>query len=180
MGCVDPAGHGQGIILRSLCGGRADVAEDVVQEAARSLLERHADGKLEFESDAHGRNYFFGAVHNLAVTAGRKTQSGPRTGLGTGSEGDGPGAPEVVDTGPGPFELVAGDDEADHMDDDLRRAIAGLPEPERTILRQRYAEGLTFREIADSTHTAISTLHSRAESALAKIRKKLGKARRGA
>ena len=53
-------------------------------------------------------------------------------------------------------------------------------QPERTILRQRYAEGLTFREIADSTHTAISTLHSRAESALAKIRKKLGKARRGA
>lgn len=165
---------------RGLCGGRVEVAEDVVQEAARSLLERHADGKLELESGAHGRNYFFRAVHNLAVTAGRKAQSGPKTGLGTGSVDDFPGSPEVSDDAPGPFELVAGNDEASHLDEDLRRAIALLPEPERDILRLRYAEGRTFREIADSTHTAISTLHSRTESALAKIRKKLGKARRGA
>jgi len=52
----------------------------------------------------------------------------------------------------------------------LRRALAALPEEQRTVLELGYFEGLTSAEIADRIAAPIGTVKSRVAAALAKLR----------
>jgi RNA polymerase sigma-70 factor (ECF subfamily) len=155
-------------LARGLSGSEVE-AEDLVQEAARSILERAAEGALALESAEHARNYFFRSVHNLAVSSLRRS----------GRAGRAEGATPLFEArDPGPEELCLREDEGracERRDRELRAVLASLRETEQEVLRLRYVEGLTFREISERTHTAISTLQARVESALGKIRRKIGK-----
>lgn len=142
-----------------------DQAEDVVQEAARAVLERSASGAVRFETAEHARNYFLRAVHSRALDAVRTTGR-ERVTTSEGAEDREPASSEV----PPAFE----EHEArSHRTERLWRALENLRPAEREAVRMRYLEGLAYREIADRTGASISTLHTRVEAGLEKLRKRL-------
>ncbi len=148
-----------------------DLAEDIFQDAARSVIERTATGSLKFESPAHARNYLFRALHNLAITAATSPRS-------RSVQTDQNPAEVVLDTRPEPDQAMAETEESrahDQTLSTLTHALEALPQRDREALSLRFGEGLGFREMAQRTGLAISTLQSRVESALGKIRKKVGK-----
>jgi RNA polymerase sigma factor (sigma-70 family) len=53
----------------------------------------------------------------------------------------------------------------------LRSAILSLPDKDFEVLKYRYYAGLTFREISELLHLSISTLKSREDAAIRKIRR---------
>jgi RNA polymerase sigma factor (sigma-70 family) len=140
--------------------GDGDLANDLFQEAARTVFERASDGRVRFESNAHARNYLFKVLRNLAVDARRRPR--PVSGVEVGS---------LPDPAASPAERSA----RDGLDAEVRRAIRALRPAESDALRLRYLEGLSYRQIADRTGAAISTLQARVEAALAKIRTRVGK-----
>lgn len=56
----------------------------------------------------------------------------------------------------------------------VRRALAALPDDQRTVLALAYFEGLSSSEIAERIDTPIGTVKSRVAAALAKLRLGLG------
>lgn len=132
-------------------------AADLFQEAARAVCEFTQDGR-RFASPAHARNYLFKVIRNLAIDANRAPRS---------AELD----VEPTTTTVGGAQLA----ERRERGDALRRALADLPPTEREALNLRFDGGLSYREIADRTRTSVSTLQARVESALEKIRQRLGK-----
>ena len=54
---------------------------------------------------------------------------------------------------------------------DLHRMISYLPESQREVVRLRYFEGLSFKEIAEQTDTSINTTLGRVRYALINLRK---------
>jgi RNA polymerase sigma-70 factor (ECF subfamily) len=52
----------------------------------------------------------------------------------------------------------------------LRRALASLPEDQRTVLELGYFEGLSSTEIAERIDAPVGTVKSRVAAALAKLR----------
>lgn len=155
------------LALRLACGivQRADMAEDAVQEAVRAVLERTSKGEVRCASEAHARNYFLRAVHNHALNLQRVAeQSRARV-------------REVVSDEPG-FALGPSPEEREaevFLAARLGRALASLRPEERELVELRYLQGLTFKEIAARQGASISTLHSRVEAGLDKIRRHLGK-----
>lgn len=146
---------------------REELAEEVVQEAARSVVQRVGEGRVVFESQDHARNYFLRAVRNLAVSAARSEERSATVGL----------VEEPAASGSAPEEPALAREHSAELDQLWRRvdgALAGLARRERDALRMRYLEGASYREIAERTGTSISTLHSRVEAGLRKIRANIG------
>jgi RNA polymerase sigma factor (sigma-70 family) len=55
----------------------------------------------------------------------------------------------------------------------MRRALGRLRPDQREALGLRYLEGRSYREIAERLGVSISTLHSRVEASLEKLRERL-------
>jgi len=152
--------------------GNLDLAEDLVQEGFRSVWERSQEDGVVFSSEEHARNYLFRALHNLAVDAMRSPHR--RTGeLGEDQE-------RILDeSGPLPqLEAVEERELRAGMQREITAALHTLKPREEQVVRMRYGEGLRYREIAERTGDSISTLQGRVETALNKIRSKLGKGAR--
>jgi RNA polymerase sigma-70 factor (ECF subfamily) len=147
---------------------RHDVAEDLFQEAAHAVYERASRGRIDFQSSAHLRNYFFRTLKNLAVNVLRD----PR-GRTAAIEEMEPVAGRDVE----PLESLISTERTRGMarrDQAVKGALSMLKPLERQALHMRFHEGLGFREMANRTGCSISTLHSRVEAGLKKIRKKIG------
>lgn len=157
------------LAVRLACGvlEREELAEEVVQEAARSVVQRAGEGRVAFESQDHARNYFLRAVKNLAMSAVRREERSAEVGLVEEPAASG-AAPE------GPTLAREHSAELDRLWSRVDRALAGLAQRERDVLCMRYLEGASYREIAERTGTSISTLHSRVEAGLRKIRASIG------
>jgi RNA polymerase sigma-70 factor (ECF subfamily) len=78
-------------------------------------------------------------------------------------------ASSLPDTGAGPEELV----EARHVDPDVHRALAGLPNDYRTALIMCDIEGRSYAEIAESLGVKLGTVRSRIHRARARLRLEL-------
>jgi len=148
----------------------AHAGEDLFQEAARSVFERARDGKARFESTEHARNYFFRAIRNLAAERGRRASRAKTVDLDEASEADG-GTPDPLRV---LLSAESGGIRARRVAV-LASALETLEPASREALRLRYAEGLTYQEVSDRTGVALSTLQARVESALKRLRKKIGK-----
>jgi RNA polymerase sigma-70 factor (ECF subfamily) len=148
---------------------RADLGEDVVQDAARALFERAATGSASFESEEHARNYFLRAVHHRALDHLREAERGRVQSLEA--------SPEAQPAACDPLLALEEREARSRASERVRAALDSLRPAERELVRQRYLEGLAYREIAARTGAPISTLHSRVEAALARIRSRLGSER---
>lgn len=57
------------------------------------------------------------------------------------------------------------------LHEDVRRIIDALPEPQRDVLRMRFYQGMSFKEIAEATGTGINTALGRMRYAILNMRR---------
>ena len=144
----------------------ADRADDLAQEAARAVFERARAGEVTFRSRAHARNYFFRTLYHQAVDTRRRGGKEQSAAVG-----------ELAISEEAPWSGLASLEaarEAEGRRRLLQEALAGLGEAEQDALRLRFGEGLGYKEMADRTGKAISTLQARVEAAIKKLRQRIG------
>jgi RNA polymerase sigma-70 factor (ECF subfamily) len=130
--------------------------EDIVHSVVGAVLAR--DG-LEFESLTHVRNYVARAVLNRAI---QLRQRGLRS-----CEFD-----DEVSLDVSPFEQEAILERQEERSA-LRVAVAGLSRQDYEIIKLRFYSGLTFAEISTMLGMPVSTLKSREDAAIRRIRKSM-------
>ena len=118
------------------------------------------------------RNALLRAARNLAVSELRARGRRP---VVSGNE-----APEPLDPGPSADEALADAEERGALRTAVRDGLDELTETEREALEQRYRSGMTYREMAERSGTAISTLQARVQAGLEKLRRRIGNPERGA
>lgn len=76
------------------------------------------------------------------------------------------------------FDLISGNEEnieekliSDQIQHDLTRMLVFLPENQQEVIKLRFFDGLSFKEIADQTETSINTTLGRVRYALINLRK---------
>ena len=134
-----------------------DEAKDILHTILCSII---ADDKKEFDSVEHIRNYVARAILNRAVVsrkeAGRKiswTETLERL------------HPALNDS----------DEEGDSIRGAIRDGLRGLSDTAFQIIKLRFYSGLTFHEVSQMLNLPLSTVKSREEAALKKIRATLRK-----
>ncbi len=162
------------VALRFLAGltGSVDAAQDLYQDVVRAILE---SGKA-FSSLDHLRNYFFVSLRHAAVDFARRRRRAREVQLP--DDPDAPGSP----VSPGPEDSLCVEEELEAERARLARleaSMASLSGAERELLRQRFWERRTFREIQEATGVPISTLKSREDAVLRKLKKAVGKEEAG-
>ncbi len=129
-------------------------AEDILQGVMDSLLSRR---DVEFESLAHVRNYVARSVLNRA---GQAYQRGQRACAFDESHC------EEMDT----THDIAGLERKEERDA-LLSILQSMSEQDYRIVKLRFFSGLTFIEISEMLGSPVSTLKSREDAALKRIRK---------
>jgi RNA polymerase sigma-70 factor (ECF subfamily) len=129
-------------------------AQDIVHGVIASAL---VLDRSRFESLEHIRNYIARGVLNRSIQlhqrGGRCTEFTERTDL-----------------------MIADRSDEPNHDERLLRAVLiegleGLPKKDFEIVKLRFYGGLTFQEISDLLHLPVSTLKSREDSAMKKLRR---------
>lgn len=76
------------------------------------------------------------------------------------------------------FDLISGKEEnieerliSQQIQDDLTRMLVFLPQNQQEVIKLRFFDGLSFKEIADQTDTSINTTLGRVRYALINLRK---------
>jgi len=128
-------------------------AKDIVHTVIASILENPS---TEFESVTHVRNYVAKGVLNRSIQA---RQRGGRTGAWT----------EIAELRHAVEAKEPGIDEERRMRA-FREALLGLPKRDFEIIKMRFFTGLQFKEISKMLHRPVSTLKSREEAAIKRIR----------
>lgn len=129
-------------------------AEDIVHGVIASALSQPSK---EFQSLEHIRNYVSRGVINRVIQYRQRADRQVR--LAEIHE-----IAAAVKTDEGMHDL-------DRRREVLRRAILSLPDKNFEVLKYRYYSGLTFKEIGQLLHISISTLKSREDAAIRKIRR---------
>jgi len=146
--------------LRSLYGTayrmtrNAHDAEDLVQETCLRAV-RAFD---RYQPGTNIRAWLYTILHRVRTDALRRTGRTPQT-------------EELLDDGPG---VPPAQDALAHGQEDLERALAGLPEPFRVCVILRDVEDLSYREIAAALGVPIGTVMSRLYRGRAALRAALG------
>jgi RNA polymerase sigma factor (sigma-70 family) len=133
-------------------------AEDAVHAVLQSAMTRHGE---PFASLEHIRNYVAKSVVNRASQSHRRDDRAVRWD---------DHAETCASVSPSDVEME--DREQIRL---LRAALAGLSERDFEVLKLRYFSGLTFQQIGVFLGLSLSTVKSREEAALRRVRKALRK-----
>jgi RNA polymerase sigma-70 factor (ECF subfamily) len=144
-------------LVRQRAFGRTEVAEDIAQEAMPALITSIRDGRLTDPTKIGA--YLFRTCSNL-VTRWRNRQDRERP----------LGSTQRAATGGDPEELYIETETRDR----LMRAFEELSETDREILAQRFAQELSFAQIAENLGIAYANARQRARRAVARLRDRLG------
>ncbi|MBI4671738.1 MAG: sigma-70 family RNA polymerase sigma factor [Chloroflexi bacterium] len=143
--------------------GERSAAEEIVQEAFWRVWKRAPTFEL---GRGQFRPWLFGIVHNLAIDELRRRRVRPNT-ISTDAADD--ARLELPDS-----EMdVAATAFANVTREQVRRALAGLPAAQRSVIELAFFEGLTHQEIAAHLNEPVGTVHTRARLALQKLRQVL-------
>lgn len=149
--------HRQGLFTLALSITRqAQAAEDAVQEAFARLCKR------DRLADGDATAYTFATVRNMALDWVRSPQR-HRTGSDTIFE-----ITQATNTAPPDARTIA--DERDRL---VRDVVDGLPDDQREVLVMKLYAGLTFEQIAAALDEPLSTVSSRYQRTLDKLRTKI-------
>lgn len=142
----------------------ADDANDIVMDAFLKAWQAIP----RFGGRSSLRTWLYRITYNCAIDYLRSRQRRGEESLSSGSE-DG-GLREVADeTSRRPDEIVAGMELAEEM----ASALSLLPYEHRVTLELRYADGLSYLEIASATGVSVGTVMSRLFNGKRKLRKLL-------
>ena len=148
----------------------SDTAEDVVQVVMMTITKKLSDGDLSFADRLHLRNYFLRAVRNRATDVIKDREKWAR---------DSEGVLSTVSSGvEDPLQSLITNEEVGENErrmDGLVQSLRALKKKEREVILLRFMRGMKYREISDMTGVPITTLKSREDSALRKLRKTIVK-----
>ncbi len=147
-----------------------EAARDIYQEVLAAIL----NSRKTFSSMAHLRNYFFVALRNASIDHAKARLRAREVALPDGIQAE----RAVWSGGESPVDLLIAEEEFQRERERLRAlqtSLNGLSERERDLLRLRFCERKTFREIQEVTGDPISTLKSREDATLKKLKKMIGK-----
>ena len=142
--------------------GQGGVAEDIVQEAFMRL-------HVLFDQVREPRRWLFRTVHNLALN--QRRQAGKLVPLGLGPEGGSRAGPESTDPQPLPDEQIARWEGIGLV----RLSLETLDERSRELLRLKFNDSLSYKEISARTGLTIGHVGYLLHHALKAIASELAK-----
>jgi RNA polymerase sigma factor (sigma-70 family) len=157
----------------NVCRGIVDdtgLAEDVVQCVIIVIIDKLRSGRLTFSSGDHLRNYLLKSIRNRSQDVLRDREKWLREseGIHAGTEGG----------DQDPLQLLISreeDERRQHRLDLVMMGLQSLKRDEKNVIELRFLRGKKYREISEMTGIPITTLKSREDSALKKLRKKIVK-----
>lgn len=153
--------HRQGLYSLALSiTRRPALAEDAVHEAFARLLKRNPTPAGDVVA------YVFATVRNTAIDTIRKDAGKAMVSLYNGRHWAAPGDFAT----PGPAGALIDDEAAGR----LRVAVDSLPDAQRQAVVMKVYGGLTFDQIAQACDEPLSTVSSRYQRALVRLRQSLG------
>lgn len=132
-----------------------EAARDIVQD---TLLRLCQQGQEDVERQLQA--WLYRVCHNRAVDHLRKE----------GRMQSVDAARLEVPVGPGPQEAVLGQDEQERV----LACLGGLPERQQTLLRLKFQEGLSYKEMARQTDLSVSNVGFILHQAIRALRERLG------
>jgi RNA polymerase sigma-70 factor (ECF subfamily) len=151
-----------GLAFRTL--GREEDARDVVQEA----FMRAYRGLRGFKGEAKFSSWLYRITLNLCRDWIRKERRAPIVQVPEGVD-----AVDLADAQPSPAESVEQLVARREMSRAVSKAMAELPEEQRTAILLKEYQGLTFQEIADQLGCPLSTVKTRLYQGLSVLRRRL-------
>jgi RNA polymerase sigma-70 factor, ECF subfamily len=144
--------------------GREEDARDVVQEA----FLRAYRGLRGFKGEAKFSSWLYRITLNLCRDWIRRERRAPVVQPPEGTD-----AVELADAQAAPTESVEDLVARREMSRAVSRAMAELPEEQRTAIMLKEYHGLTFQEIADQLNCPLSTVKTRLYQGLSVLRRRL-------
>src|SRR6187455_1602062 len=144
--------------------GREDDARDVVQDA----FLRAYRGLRGFKGEAKFSSWLYRITLNLCRDWIRRERRAPLVQVPEGTD-----AVDLADSQASPTESVEELVARREMSQAVARAMAELPEEQRTAILLKEYHGLTFQEIADMLHCPLSTVKTRLYQGLSVLRRRL-------
>ncbi len=144
--------------------GREEDARDVVQEA----FLRAYRGLRGFKGEAKFSSWLYRITLNLCRDWIRRERRAPVVQPPEGTD-----AVDLADAQAAPTESVEDLVARREMSRAVSRAMAELPEEQRTAIMLKEYHGLTFQEIADQLHCPLSTVKTRLYQGLSVLRRRL-------
>jgi len=144
--------------------GREEDARDVVQEA----FLRAYRGLRGFKGEAKFSSWLYRITLNLCRDAMRRERRAPLVQVPEGTD-----PMELADSHVAPTESVEDLVARREMSAAVSRAMAELPEEQRTAILLKEYHGLTFQEIADMLGCPLSTVKTRLYQGLSVLRRRL-------
>jgi RNA polymerase sigma-70 factor (ECF subfamily) len=144
--------------------GREEDARDVAQEA----FMRAYRGLRGFKGEAKFSSWLYRITLNLCRDWMRKERRAPIVQVPEGTD-----PVDLADAQASPLESVEDLVARREMSDAVSRAMAELPEEQRTAIMMKEYHGLTFQEIADILNCPLSTVKTRLYQGLSVLRRRL-------
>jgi RNA polymerase sigma-70 factor (ECF subfamily) len=144
--------------------GREDDARDVVQDA----FLRAYRGLRGFKGEAKFSSWLYRITLNLCRDWIRRERRAPLVQVPEGTD-----AVDLADSQAAPTESVEELVARREMSEAVSKAMAELPEEQRTAILLKEYHGLTFQEIADQLNCPLSTVKTRLYQGLSVLRRRL-------
>jgi len=161
--------YGNGLLgfLTKICGNR-ELAEDLFQETFERVHE-----KLHTVRGNSLRPWLFRIATNVAINQRRKQKRRDMKSLNGQLDCNGhnrePAATAVMEKQEQPFEKAVSSEQKEQV----RRALYGLPDKQKTALVLVYYQHLSYREVAQVLNCSMGTIKTHIYRALRKLAKQL-------
>ena len=146
--------------------GDQALAEDILQEAFWRVWQSAATYQSQLGSFT---SWLFRIARNLAIDAYRRRNVRPQAIMSAN------GSDPILDATPDPEMDVPEQAQSILTSQQVRKALASLPNVQRQVIEMAYFYGMTRQEIAEATGEALGTIHTRARLALQKLRGEFGR-----
>lgn len=146
--------------------GDQSAAEDILQEAFWRVWRGAATYQPQRGSFT---GWLFRIARNLAIDSYRRRNVRPQVFTEANN------ADQILDQMPDPNIDVVEQAQSNFKNQQVRKALASLPQMQRQVIEMAYFYGMTRQEIAEATGEALGTIHTRARLGLQKLREELEK-----
>lgn len=145
--------------------GNREVAEDAVQATFMRVLQKHG----QFDAEKKFRPWLYRIAHNQAIDLKRRSKRHDEAARLDASSVEGDSSSSWSETLPSREPDPSSTTENAETAQNVRNAIAQLPEGLRQILDLIYFQGMRYYEAAENLQLPTATLKSRLNSALRQL-----------